>query len=76
LFRTITSRWPTAVETAILNQLLHEQQQLFTADKAAARQLLTNGDSTPDPTLPPAQLAATTVLAQAILNHDEAVMRR
>lgn len=76
LFRSITSRWPSAAETDVLNRLLAEQRQLFEADEATARQLLANGESPPDPALPPAQLAAATVLAQAILNHDEAVMRR
>ncbi len=76
LFRSITSRWPTAPEVEILQRLLAEQRSLFESDEAAARLLLTNGESPADPLLSPAQLAATTVLAQAILNHDEAVMRR
>ena len=34
------------------------------------------GEAKNDPSLDPIDLAAGTVLAEAILNHDEAVMRR
>jgi hypothetical protein len=34
------------------------------------------GESAADPSLPVARLAAVTMMASVLLNHDEAVMRR
>ena len=45
-------------------------------DSQAAAQLLAVGEVPNDPSLSPVDLAAGTVLAEALLNHDEAVMRR
>jgi hypothetical protein len=75
-FRTVTSRLSTDKETAILVRLFEEQRSLFAEDAAAATKLLAFGETQADPKLPVADLAAGTVLALAILNHDEAVMRR
>ena len=60
----------------MLKQLFEEQRDLFAADAAAAAKLLAVGEKSNDPTLSPLDLAAGTVLAEALLNHDEAVMRR
>ncbi len=76
LFRTICSRPPTEKETRILVQLLQEQRELFKADPASATKLLTVGETKNDAQLDVVELAAGTVLAEAILNLDEAVMRR
>ena len=75
-FRLVTGRTPTAKETVILRQLLEEQQARFTADPADAAKLLAVGETKNEGDLPPAELAAGTVLAQALFSHDEAVMRR
>ena len=75
-FRLVTSRHPTPQELAVLKRLFEEQRDLFAADPQAAAQLLAVGEVPNDPTLPPVDLAAGTVLAEALLNHDEAVMRR
>jgi hypothetical protein len=75
-FRLVTGRRPSDRETAVLVRLLAEQRALFSSDRAAAGELLSVGDSPRDPSLDPVELAAGTVLAQAILNHDEAVLRR
>jgi mono/diheme cytochrome c family protein len=75
-FRRVTSRHPTAGEQAVLKQLFQEQRDLFAADAPAAARLLAVGDEPNDPGLPPVDLAAGTVLAEALLNHDESVMRR
>ena len=75
-FRLITSRPPTASETAILMQMYSEQRADFAADQEAAKKLLAVGEAKPDATRVPADLAAGTVVALAILNHDEAVNRR
>jgi hypothetical protein len=75
-FRAAAGRWPSSKETSVLKQLFLEQRQIFAADQQAAAKLLTIGDAVNDPGVSPADLAAGTVLAEAILNHDEAVMRR
>ncbi|MES2790898.1 MAG: DUF1553 domain-containing protein [Planctomycetota bacterium] len=76
LFRTITGRQPSTKETAILVKLLQEQRELFAAKRAEAAKLLAVGEAKNDAQLDVVELAAGTVLAEAILNLDEAVMRR
>jgi mono/diheme cytochrome c family protein len=75
-FQRATGRRPTAQETSILERLFREQESLFEQDPEAARKLLAVGDSRTDDTQPVARRAAATVLATALLNHDEALMRR
>ena len=75
-FRLITSRPPSVRETAILRQMYSEQRADFAPDVEAAKRLLAVGEAKPDMALVPADLAAGTVVALAILNHDEAVNRR
>jgi len=75
-FRLLTSRRATPKELAVLKQLFQEQRELFAHDQQAAAKLLAVGEEPNDPSLPPVDLAAGTILAEALLNHDEAVMRR
>lgn len=76
-FRLVTGRTPTAREVTALEAGLAEQVEIFTAAVAEAEKLLTLGDAkiAGEP-LPSAKLAAATMIASALLNHDEAVMRR
>jgi hypothetical protein len=60
----------------ILKQLFQEQHQMFNADPQGAAELLAVGEAHNSPLLSPVDLAAGTVLAEALLNHDETVMRR
>jgi len=76
VFRLVTSRHPAPEELAVLKQLFQEQREMFADDQRAAAQLLAVGEEPNDPSLPPVDLAAGTILAEALLNHDEAVMRR
>ncbi len=76
IYRQVLGRGPAPAETAILTQLLAEQRAHFATDRAAAAQLLAVGESKPDPTLDPVELAALSVLADAILNHNAAIYRR
>jgi hypothetical protein len=76
LFRTVAGRRPNAKEEPILARLLEEQLALFTAEPEAAEKLLKVGQTKCDAALDKIALAAGTVLANALLNHDEAVMRR
>ena len=76
MFLRLASREPDAHEQSILNSLFAEQLEYFEADKEAANSLLQVGESkTPDET-DSIQLAALTVVGQAILSSDAAVWKR
>jgi hypothetical protein len=76
VFRTVTNRTPSDREVAILTRLFDEQHELFAQDADATAKLLAFGESKNDASLDRVDLAVATVMANAILNHDEAVMRR
>jgi hypothetical protein len=76
MFRQVIGRRPSAKEQGVLERLLVEQRAVFRADPEATKALLAVGDMRNDPALDPVELAAGSVLAEAILNHDEAVLRR
>ncbi|HEY7327124.1 MAG TPA: hypothetical protein VH592_05780 [Gemmataceae bacterium] len=57
-------------------RLFAEEKELFTADPRRAVKLLTVGDGKNDTKLESVELAASTVLALTVCNHDEVVMRR
>jgi hypothetical protein len=75
-FREVTARRPKEREVRVLTRLLNEQRAIFANDRKAAASLLAVGESKSDPALDAVDLAAAAVLAEAILNHDEAVLRR
>jgi hypothetical protein len=75
-FRTVTNRTPTNRELTILTRLYDEQREIFAQDSDATAKLLHFGETKSDASLAMADLAAGTILAKALLNHDEAVMRR
>ena len=74
--RTLIGRRPSPRELATLEALYHEQYDEFRGGHSDPRKLLAVGDAPLDPALDPAECAAMTVLAQAILNHDEAVNKK
>jgi len=76
LFRTITSRHPKPAELDVLRRLFNEQRTHFAATPPAAKKLLAFGEARADAKLPADELAALTVVAQTLQNHDEAIMRR
>ncbi len=76
VFRVATGRRPSARETKVLKELFEEQRALYERDDQAAAKLLAVGESKCDPSIQHADLAAATILSEAVLNHDEAVMRR
>ena len=76
VFRAVTSRKPSAKELVILKKLFAEQHEFFQGDASAVEQLLKVGEAKNDAKLDPVELAAGTVLAQALFNYDETVMRR
>ena len=75
-FQNVTGRKARERELAVLLQILKEQREIFAADPGAAKKLLSVGDAKNDPSLDPLELAASTALAQVLLNHDEVLMRR
>ena len=75
-FALVTGRQPSKDEVPVLMRLLDEQVAHFQKDTAAAERLLKVGEKPVPGEHPPARLAAATVLAQLLFNHDEAVMRR
>jgi hypothetical protein len=75
-FALVTGRRPSKDEVSVLMRLLDEQEAHFQKDTAAAERLLKVGEKPVPGEHPPAQLAAATVMAQLLFNHDEAVMRR
>jgi hypothetical protein len=64
------------LELELLQQLHREQRAYFEANSAAATTYLKTGARPPSPSIPPAELAAMTVVANAIFNLDEFVMKR
>jgi len=74
--RHLLGRAPQAKERAILGQLLREQLDHFRANPEAAAKYLTIGERPRDEALPADQVAATAVLASAVMNHDDFVMKR
>jgi Protein of unknown function (DUF1553) len=73
--RTLIARRPSSRELATLEALYHEQYDEFHGGRSDPRKLLAIGDASLDTGLDPAECAAMTVLAQAILNHDEMVTK-
>ncbi len=75
-FRLLTGRKPTAKELRVLQKLRDEQLALFRADKPSAEASLKIGESTIDPKLDRAELAAAAAVASAVMNFDEAILKR
>lgn len=75
-FREATGRFPTHREATVLQQLLADQRQHFTQHPEAAKSLLEVGEKRTSSTVNAIDLAAATVLAQALFNLDEVVYRR
>lgn len=75
-FLRCLSRKPDAKEIEILTRLYREQLAYFTEHAAEAENLLKIGSTPRQADIPVPQAAAAMVLAQALLNHDEAVVKR
>ncbi|MGC8640165.1 MAG: DUF1553 domain-containing protein [Isosphaeraceae bacterium] len=76
LFRSLCGRKPSDRELQILQNLYKEQYDEFRSGRSDAAKLLAIGDAPRDASIDPAECAALTVLTQAIMNHDESVMKR
>jgi hypothetical protein len=76
-FIRFTGRHPDATERALLAELYHEQVVEFKKlEENDATKFLKTGESKVDEKLPTSNLAAMTVVCQAILNLDATIMER
>ena len=76
IFRSLCGRKPSDRELQILQALYEEQYNEFRSGRSDAPKLLAIGDAPRDASIDPVECAALTVLAQTVMNHDEAVMKR
>ena len=72
-FRAVVSRPPTGSELKLLLDDLAFYEKDFQEHPAEAAKLLKVGEKPADAKLPPAQLAAFALVANTILNLDEAI---
>ena len=70
------SRKPDERETQILSQLYKEQLEHFRSHPTEADELLKIGQAPHGADIHAIDVAAAAMLAQALLNHDECVMKR
>jgi len=75
MFRLVASRAPDARELAELESALRDFRAHYRAQPDDARKLVDSGDAKPAPGLPPAELAAWTMLGNVVLNLDEVVTK-
>jgi hypothetical protein len=75
-FRLLTGRKPSGRELAVLRKLYEEQLALFLAQRGTGEMSGKAGGSHPDKSQESAEVAASAALASAILNFDEAIVKR
>jgi hypothetical protein len=70
-FRLVTARRPLEPERETLRGLFERQLERYVADPASAGQAVSFGESKPNASLNPSELAAWTLVANVLLNLDE-----
>lgn len=75
-FRLILGRGPRERELEVLRRLHDEQLAFYRKSPGDARSFVSIGETPLDESIPVEELAATTVIASAMMNHDEFVMKR
>jgi len=73
LSELVLSRDPSPQMAAVLERSLGQMEQHYSADPAAARDLIAEGEKPRDPRIPPPELAAWTMVVSEVLNLDEAL---
>ncbi len=76
LFRRLTSHSPNEREHKVLDQMYDEQMQYFKANTSSANEFLKVGSKKTKEGVDPVDLAATTVVVQAMFAYDETIMLR
>jgi hypothetical protein len=74
-FRIVTTRAPNEKELSILTRMCDEQLKTYADNEEAAKKVLAVGESPRDEKLAVTDLAAWTIVCNAILNLDEAITR-
>ena len=75
MFKRATARAPDAEDLADLVGFYVDQKAGYTADPEAAKKLIAIGESKPDASLDPVELATWTMVANLILNLDEVITK-
>ncbi|MDY3563652.1 PSD1 and planctomycete cytochrome C domain-containing protein [Gemmata sp. JC673] len=75
LYRTVLSRRPDAEEVKLVAAALERQRELFAANPAGAKKVVHAGESKPKGAAADAEVAAWAMVANLVLNLDEAVSR-
>ncbi|HYV29351.1 MAG TPA: DUF1553 domain-containing protein, partial [Candidatus Eisenbacteria bacterium] len=70
-FRTVTARYPSSAEKAILKSALEKQVAKYQRDPEEAKKLISVGESPATKNVQPSDLAAYTIFASLLLNLDE-----
>jgi hypothetical protein len=72
-WRTVTSRPPEPPETQVVLEVLRLHEARFSDDLESAQKLIAYGESSPDKTILPRELATWTLVANLLMNLDEVV---
>jgi hypothetical protein len=75
MYRMVTARCPDPKDLAELRSTLLDLTAHFTSQPGAAKQLLATAQAAPSPSDDVAGLAAWTMIANVILNLDEAITK-
>jgi hypothetical protein len=75
MFRLVTARCPDEKDLAELRSALQELTSHYASQQIAAKELITTGETKPDPRISPSELAAWTMIGNVILNLDETVTK-
>lgn len=76
LFESLTSRKPTEPEVAILTRLYREQWGVFSEDDGSMTRYLRVGKFQPAETIDKVSVATLSIIAQAIMNLDDCLIKR
>lgn len=74
-FRVVTARQPSPTELAVLEKILSKQREKYSQDKRAAEKLLSYADAPRTSESDPSEHAAWTMVANLMLNLDEAITK-
>ena len=74
-WRVVAARYPNEDEIRVARNTLVQHRNRYQSDTEAAHELINYGESKPDQSIPPHQLAAYTLLANLLLNLDETVTK-
>jgi hypothetical protein len=75
IFRRVLTRAPSKAEVDVLVRLWNDEEKSFATAAKRTTAFLTVGDYKPTSNASPSNLAAATVVARVVMNHDEAVRK-